>query len=59
MTKMHFEAIAALLAAFGAAEDMTPYQSQRMHELVCNMADYFASVNPRFNRAKFVEAAGF
>lgn len=56
MTKQHFEAIAAILADHipvqGEAADIT--YADTVHDL----ADYFATVNPNFDRAQFLSACG-
>jgi hypothetical protein len=46
MTKTHFEAIAAILDANGSPE-----------HTVEDFADYFASINPRFDRKRFLAAS--
>lgn len=45
MTKMHFTAIAKILKA-----------SKAPPSLVSALADYFQTLNPNFNRERFVEA---
>lgn len=52
MTKKHFEAIAAVLKD---AKDATNGQSY----IAGRLADYFASQNPRFDKARFLRACGF
>lgn len=52
MTKKHFEAIAQILRS-----NHSPGQSSQA--VATAMADYFASENPRFNRAQFLTACGF
>lgn len=66
MTKKHFEAIAALFSE--AMEDMTDYshkdtgyiigRAAGIEAMAEEMADYFALINPNFNRDKFLDACG-
>lgn len=50
MTKRHFEAIAQILQAARAIDPRTV-------QFVANdLADYFATENPRFDRARFLAA---
>lgn len=70
MTKKHFEAIAALFseAMEKAMEDMTDYshkdtgyiigRAAGIEAMAEEMADYFALINPNFNRDKFLDACG-
>lgn len=61
MTKKDFEAIAAIFnrqvtnPTINCLSDamVALYSNAAMH------ADYFASVNPRFDRARFMKACGF
>lgn len=50
MTRKHFEAIARITASI--SNDLT--RSFVAHE----QADYFANINPRFDRNKFLAACG-
>lgn len=52
MTKKHFEAIAAIFA------DHPAIASAEVRSLGWQMADYFATQNPNFDRARFLAAAG-
>lgn len=56
MTSKDFEAIAAIMA------DHTPVQGEAVditHADTCAaLADYFESVNPRFDRPRFMVACG-
>lgn len=56
MTKQHFEAIASILnnhiPVQGDAVDIT------YADTVNDLADYFGSENPRFNRDQFLDACG-
>ena len=51
MSRKHYEAIAAILAV--NVRGMVTAE-----ETAQNMADYFAAENPRFDRERFLEAAG-
>lgn len=63
MTKKHFEAIARIIKS--QRDDLVSEQpacGDAYNVLIAtaaNMADYFASENPRFNREKFLTACGF
>jgi len=50
MTKKDFKAIAEILATFGYSCDIY---------VVRELATYFKEVNPKFNRCKFMKAAGY
>lgn len=52
MTRKHFEAIAAILA-FNISNPIT---RQTVSE---ELASYFATVNPNFDRSRFLKACGF
>lgn len=55
MTKKHFKAIAQ-----GFADQLARGgNSAKLRTLAENQADTFAQINPRFNRALFLEACGF
>jgi len=61
MTKKHYEAIAASvrrahLQHQGFNIHLRPVQSMSLY--AGNIADYFASENPRFDRARFLKACG-
>ena len=57
MTKKHFEAIAAILAR--RQRDYDSQQSDNDIRLVAeDLANYFRSVNPNFDKARFLRAAG-
>lgn len=49
MTKKHFEAIAAIIRD----SEVSP------HLIARDFADYFQSINPNFDRDKFLAACGF
>lgn len=51
MTKKHFEAIARMLANHPANK------SAEIRSLGWELADYFGSINPNFDRARFLTAA--
>ena len=54
MTSQHFIGIAAILAGdFAVANE---HGKQVLFCTTLSLADYFQSVNPRFNRSKFYEA---
>ena len=56
MTKKHFIAIAAILA------DHHPVQGEAVDiafaDTVTDLADYFGTVNPNFDRQRFLSACG-
>ena len=51
MTKKHFEAIARILRESG--------NNAETQWIAKELADYFVSENVRFDRARFMNAAGF
>ena len=56
MNKKHFEAIAEIIKA-----EIPPYDklfSGPQRNIAKNMADYFETQNPRFNRDKFLKVCG-
>ena len=52
MTKRHFEAIAAIIA-FNVSNPVT------RQTLADQLSGYFATVNPNFDRQRFLSACGF
>lgn len=59
MTKQHFEAIAAILGRYhidNAAEGFDMGYADAGFGITSDLADYFESVNPRFDREKFIAA---
>lgn len=54
MSKKDFEAIASILRQQADGEDETARGA--IYELACNLADYFAEVNPNFNHERFEKA---
>lgn len=57
MTKTHFAAIARVLDGDRACA--TESQRTVVKGIMYSLADYFASVNPRFDRKAFYSACGF
>ena len=61
MTKKHYVAIAktlaALRAAYGAKANAASYGAA-MSDAATELAVYFESENPRFDRARFLKACG-
>ena len=56
MSRKHFEAIAAILAAEYA---IAPESAKlTLRNLIMSLADNFKQENPRFNRERFYVAAG-
>lgn len=55
MTKKHYEAIANIIVSQYDNANINDYGRYR---IACELADYFASDNPRFDRARFLEACG-
>lgn len=53
MTKKHFEAIAAIFGTRPFAGKVA-----EVNVIAYDLADYFASVNPNFDRSKFLDACG-
>lgn len=61
MTKKHFEAIAAILARSASVEGWHPSvkgEPRVTVHIASHLADYFATINPNFNYAQFMRAAG-
>jgi hypothetical protein len=56
MTKKHFEAIARIV---DFRRSMDAPTDGAFFNLVSDLADYFKSENPRFDRARFLEACGY
>lgn len=59
MSKKHFQAVAAAIYRRRAmAEHIQNRASRQTHyaELTNELADVFAALNPRFDRARFIEA---
>lgn len=56
MTKKHFEAIAAILLSMPGCKTKEDYR--HYNDLCGKFADLFQSENPRFDRARFLEACG-
>ena len=60
MTKKHYEAIAAILEKYRNAPlyeaDYSDYRTAE--HIAAELADYFATDNPRFDRARFWQACG-
>ena len=52
MTKKHYEAIADCIEFRLCAKDNHP------HEIAKRLADYFQTDNPKFDRARFLQACG-
>lgn len=52
LTKKHYEAIADCIEYRLCAKDNHP------HKIAERLADYFATENPKFNRAMFLQACG-
>lgn len=63
MTKKHFEAIARILNMYSLNNPAPGTFDEGYHDaafgIANDMADLFASENPRFNREKFLTACGF
>jgi len=60
MTKKHYEAIAVILAKYQSAPLYElDYSDYRTAEHIANeLSDYFATENPKFDRARFLQACG-
>ena len=56
MTKKHYEAIAEIL--FHPNNSTIDYIKLASREISEDLADYFATDNPRFNRTRFLTACG-
>lgn len=54
MTKKHFETIATII---NVARD--EFDSETAERIAGDLAAYFSAVNPRFDRARFLDASGF
>ena len=57
MTRKHFQAIAAIIAGDFACANAEGKLT--LFRATLSLADYFVSVNPRFDRVKFYKACGF
>lgn len=60
MTKQHFEAIAKILNRYSiptAAAGFDEGYDSAGYGITSDLADYFESVNPRFDRERFMKAA--
>jgi hypothetical protein len=62
MTKKHFESIAAILARHKTwaplGRSAKPVRGAIVGSLARDLADYFATENPRFDRYRFLRACG-
>jgi len=62
MTKKHFKAIAEILRVHRLnAQNDYDYDhtvQNTVNEIAGDLADYFKSQNPRFDRTRFLQAAG-
>lgn len=64
MTKKHFEAIAAIIlderpaTLWGMTDDYSDGNRDGIKTIAERLADYFATENPQFNRARFLAACG-
>jgi len=59
LTKKHYEAIARIAKQW--MDDAEQYDRESVDMVcwqACNLADYFAKDNPRFDRARFLKACG-
>lgn len=61
MTRKHFEAVAEIMRDVDAStvQDPTAYEHGRQFQsavIVGRLADFFATQNPNFDRARFMEA---
>jgi len=58
MTKKNFEAIAKILNA-DRAVSRDAQEAAKVRCIALSLSDYFLSVNPLFDRQKFLTACGF
>ena len=62
MTKKHYEAIAAIIASTRNNATLYPSNGHARGETLevtaSRLADYFTTDNPRFDRARFLQACG-
>ena len=54
LTKKHFKAIAEIINESGRFED----GNIRARRIGYSLSEYFATINPRFDMEKFLEACG-
>jgi len=59
MTRKHFEAIAATFAERMANPTVPSEARQALIAVAHSQADYFATINPNFDRKHFLTACGF
>lgn len=58
MTKKHYVAIAAAIKSGEEARPVSATSASTQEQIAMACADYFASDNPRFDRARFLKACG-
>ena len=58
MTKKHYEAIASIIECNTMGQHVTT-PGKILDNIAEDLADYFATDNPRFDRDKFMIACGF
>ncbi len=57
LSRKHYKAIAEIVKKNTTKVDKIILYVKRA-DMVCDLADYFAADNPRFDRARFLEACG-
>jgi len=58
MTKKHYEAIAAAIRSGQEARRGSATSASTHYQIATACANYLASQNPRFDRARFLKACG-
>jgi hypothetical protein len=59
MSRKHYQETAAIISAERAVWDHTPQVQTALREVAGELAAMFKRDNSRFDRSKFMEAAGF
>ena len=58
MTKKHFETIAAIIRRLSTIAVPDESGQGMLSAVAVDLADYFATVNPNFDRERFLKACG-
>ena len=58
LTQKDFKAVVEIINRCSGLDVYWKYQTIYTRDLVCSLADYFATQNPRFDRDRFMKACG-